>query len=665
MSTPMVTVLMPVYNSERFLKQAVQSVLSQTFTDFELLIINDGSTDASVSIIQSFDDPRIRLIHNERNIGVIGTLNKGVALANGKYIARMDADDYSLPIRLEKQVRYLERNPEVAVVATHIIQINAGDEELGHWDDDIQNTKPYQIFKTLAKTNCIAHPTVMMRTDILRSYGYHEQQKGSEDWDLWMRLVSDGHRIDKLTEFLLRYRLHTASVTAIHNRGLNIEKKINRVRVTFLKERLKKFRLKKFELLVVVAILRTSARDLKINKLPLWLRFWKRLLTISPVRAYQQFSLLKKVTTQTENSNGIFLFFPYTHVGGAEKVHALISETVKDQQPWIFFTGFSANKKFLPLFENSGALLDVALGINHPFYIKRSKNLIIAAIEKVKHPVVFGCNNVFFYELIPHLSDKVKIIDLMHDFRFDGEQDVFKSYLPAFMRCNQRVFISERAIEQTKKFYKAQSVESAYADRLVYISNYVDIPTRLTRKEKKDGDPLSIIYVGRGTAEKRAYLVSEIARICFEKKLPVQFQIIGDIEQPADLKNNTAVTFTGELTDTDALKTIYSTADILLITSEREGFPMAMMEGMAYGVIPVSTPVGDIPKHIRNGETGYLTTGIDPKTIPNEMAGYISMLIDQKEKRALLSEQVYEYVKMNFSKEKFTKAYRRLLIDKG
>jgi glycosyltransferase involved in cell wall biosynthesis len=665
MSTAMVTVLMPVYNAERFLKQAVHSVLSQTFTDFELLIINDGSTDTSVSIIQSFDDPRIRLVHNERNIGVIGTLNKGLALANGKYIARMDADDYCLPVRLEKQVRYLGRNPEVAVLATHIIQVNADDEELGRWDDDIQNTKPYQIFKTLAKTNCIAHPTVMMRTEIVRSYGYHEKQKGSEDWDLWMRLVSDGHRIDKLSEFLLRYRLHTASVTAIHNRGLSIEKKINRVRVTFLKDRLKKFRLKKFELLVMLAILRTIARDLKINKLPLWLRFWKRLLTISPVRAYQQFSLLKKVITQTENNNGIFLFFPYTHVGGAEKVHALISETVKDQQPWIFFTGFSANKKFLPLFEKSGVLLDVALGINHPFFLKRSKQLVIAAIEKAKHPVVFGCNNVFFYELIPHLSDKVKIIDLMHDFRFDGEQEVFKSYLPAFMRCNQRVFISERAIEQTKKFYKAQSVESVYTDRLVYIPNYVDVPIRLARKEKKDGEPLSIIYVGRGTAEKRAYLVSEIARICFEKKLRVQFQIIGDIEQPVDLKNNAAVTFTGELTDMDALKIIYSTADILLITSEREGFPMAMMEGMAYGVIPVSTPVGDIPKHIRNGETGYLTTGIDPKAIPNEMAGYISMLIDQKEKRTLLSDQVYEYAKMNFSKEKFTEAYRQLIMDNG
>lgn len=662
MSTPLITVLMPVYNAERFLKQAVQSILAQTFTDFELLIINDGSTDASVSIIESFTDKRIRLVHNEKNSGVIDTLNKGLALATGKYIARMDADDYCLPTRFEKQIRYLERNTDVAILATHIIQVNAADDELGHWDDDIQNTKPDQIFNTLAKTNCIAHPTVMMRSEIVRSYTYSKKQKGSEDWDLWMRMVSDGHRIDKLPEFLLRYRLHAASVTAIHNRELSIEKKINKVRFTFLKGQLKKNRFKKFELLVIFAIVRTFARDLKINKLPRWLRFWKRMLTISPIRAYKEFLFLKKMM-ETENANGIFLFFPYTHIGGSEKVHALISETVKDQHPWIFFTGFSLNKKFLHLFENNGILLDVAMGINHPFFIKRSMRLVSAAIEKSKSPVVFGCNNIFFYDLIPYLSAKVKVIDLMHDFRFDGEENTFKSYLPMFMRCDKRVFISERAIEQTKKYYRAHSLESTYTDRLIYISNYTDIPEHPTAKHHET--PLQILYVGRGTAEKRAYLVSEIATACFEKKLPVQFQIVGDIEQPADLKTNPYVSFTGELTDMNKLKAIYSAADILLITSEREGFPMAIMEGMAYGVIPISTPVGDVPKHIRNGETGYVTLSIDSKKIVNEMVDYISMLVDQKEKRNILSKNVYAYAKTNFSKEQFTKAYRTLLTDKG
>lgn len=659
MTTPTISVLMPVYNAQRFLKRAIESVLAQTFTNFELLIINDGSTDKSVSIIESFQDPRIRLVHNQKNSGVIHTLNMGILLAQGKYIARMDADDICFPERFEKQVSYLELHPETAVLASRIIQINADEDELSHWDMDFKVLTREQIYIASAKANCIAHPSVMMRRAIAQIYLYNKKQKGSEDWDLWMRLLSDGQHIDKLPQYLLKYRIHNSSVTAIHNREVTLEKKINKVRLTFLKERFEKFRLKKFEFLVIVAILRTFARDIKINRLPCWLRFWKRLLTLSPFRAYSEFLLLKKSILQSKNENGIFFFFPYTHVGGAEKVHALITETVREKQPWIFFTGFSINKKFLPLFESNGVILDVARGINHPFFIKRSMKLIVQAIEQAPHPVVFGCNNLFFYDLIPNLSAKVHIIDLLHDFRFEGEEQVFKSYLPFFMRCNHRVFISERAIEQTKKFYKANSVETHYTERLRYIPNYVTIPEQYLSKVLKT--TLSVVYVGRGTSEKRAYLVAEIAKACFEKKLPVTFQVVGDIEPLQELKNNSSIVFTGELTEMEKLKDIYKNADALLITSEREGFPMAIMEGMAYGVIPVSTPVGDIPKHIRNGETGYLTSSIEPQLVITEMVNYINMLVQEKEKREAMGRRAFEYAKEHFSKEKFTHAYRALL----
>ena len=660
MSTPTISILMPVYNAQRFLKRAIESVLAQTFADFEFVIINDGSTDNSVSIVESFQDTRIRLVHNEKNIGLVSTLNKGLTLVNGKYIARMDADDISLPDRFQKQVDHLENHPETAVLAANILIINADEDEMGYWDSDRANQSAEEIYTSMAKTCCIAHPTVLMRSEIIKRYQYNSTQKEGEDWDLWMRLLSEGYKIEKLPEVLLKYRVHAASFTAINNRKFTLEKKVNKIKITFLTQQFKALHIRKFELLVVRAILRTFARDLKINHLPRWLRFWKRLLTLSPVRAYKEFLLLKKITSHTENKEGIFFFFPYTHVGGAEKVHALITETVHDKNPWIFFTGLSINKKFLPLFENKGVLLNVAWGINHPFFIRPAMKRVVDAIERTPHSIVFGCNNQFFYDLIPHLSSKVKVIDLMHDFRFEGEEQVFKSYLPLFLRCNQRVFISKRAIEQTKKFYRANSVESNYEERLLYIPNYVDIPDAYPNKNTNA--PLSVIYVGRGTSEKRAYLVSAIAKACFEKKLPVRFQVIGDIEQPAALKNNSSIVFTGELTDTEKLKNIYSKADVLLITSEREGFPMAIMEGMAHGVIPLSTPVGDVPKHIENEQTGYLTSSIDPQEVIREMVDYIALLIEQKNKRAIMSKEVFEYAKINFSKEKFTQAYRRLFV---
>ena len=121
-SQPVISVILPVYNAERFLREAIDSVLKQTFVDFEFIILNDGSTDKTEDIILSYKDPRIRYVKNEKNLKLIKTLNKGVDMARGKYIARMDADDISLPERFEKEVAYLEAHPDVAVVSCyHII----------------------------------------------------------------------------------------------------------------------------------------------------------------------------------------------------------------------------------------------------------------------------------------------------------------------------------------------------------------------------------------------------------------------------------------------------------------------------------------------------------------------------------------------------------------
>ena len=115
MTSATVTVLMPVYNGEMYLREAIDSILHQTFTDFEFLIINDGSTDNSETIILSYDDSRIRYEKNDSNLKLIATLNKGIELAKGKYIVRMDADDISIPDRIEKQVAFLEKNPDVGI----------------------------------------------------------------------------------------------------------------------------------------------------------------------------------------------------------------------------------------------------------------------------------------------------------------------------------------------------------------------------------------------------------------------------------------------------------------------------------------------------------------------------------------------------------------------
>ncbi|TFH53721.1 MAG: glycosyltransferase, partial [Candidatus Zixiibacteriota bacterium] len=208
-STPKITVLMPLFNGERFVREAVESILSQTLTDFEFLIIDDGSTDRSVEIVSSYIDPRIRLVTNAENLGITATLNRGIDLAAGVYIARMDCDDVGLPTRLAEEVAYLDRNPDCAMVAVMVAMIDEVGNDCGAWLDD-RNTSTYKaMYRFLTRANCIAHPGIMIRKSILSRYRYNELQRVAQDYDLWLRMCADGLIVAKLAKPLLKYRVYS------------------------------------------------------------------------------------------------------------------------------------------------------------------------------------------------------------------------------------------------------------------------------------------------------------------------------------------------------------------------------------------------------------------------------------------------------------------------
>lgn len=208
-----ITVLMPAFNASKYIATAIQSILTQSFTDFELLIIDDGSTDNSLQVIQSFKDKRIRIIQNEKNLGLIKTLNKGIKSAKGKYIARMDADDISLPQRLEKQFNFLEQNPQFALVGTQATFIR-------------QNQITNKVFEIPTNSEILpiyslfycpfVHPSVMIRTDILKNFYYSEDFTASEDYELWTRILRT-YKGKNLAEALLQYRIHDNNSSNIHN----------------------------------------------------------------------------------------------------------------------------------------------------------------------------------------------------------------------------------------------------------------------------------------------------------------------------------------------------------------------------------------------------------------------------------------------------------------
>lgn len=205
---PKVTVLMPVYNGERFLREAIESILNQTFTDFEFLIINDGSTDRSVEIINSYKDPRIRLVHNERNIGLVPTLNKGLDLSRGQYIARMDCDDISLPDRLQKQVAYMDANSDIDICGTWFRHFGKTGESTIFLPENHEDIKCGLLFYTP-----MAHPSIIIRKNKLlgNNLYYDPTYNNAEDYELWVRSLEylKFHNIGKT---LLLYRLHDKQV---------------------------------------------------------------------------------------------------------------------------------------------------------------------------------------------------------------------------------------------------------------------------------------------------------------------------------------------------------------------------------------------------------------------------------------------------------------------
>lgn len=203
MINPEITVLMPVYNAEAYIDQAIESILKQTFEAYEFIIINDGSTDRSWQVILTFSDNRIVYKNHSQNQGLISTLNEGIEIAKGKYIARMDNDDISVSTRLEKQYLFMEANPEIDILGSWFSVIGS----------DIKKTLPVSDAECkvkLLQNNVFGHPTMFIRKDSLLRSGlkYNSSCLHAEDYRLWIDSAIKGLKFANLPEILLNYRIY-------------------------------------------------------------------------------------------------------------------------------------------------------------------------------------------------------------------------------------------------------------------------------------------------------------------------------------------------------------------------------------------------------------------------------------------------------------------------
>ncbi len=211
--TPLVSIILPCYNAEKYIEEALNSIITQSYTNLEIIVINDCSSDNTRELLSTFEkDPRVIIIDNEVNLKLPNTLNKAIKVAKGEYIARMDADDIALPDRIEKQVAFLLDNPSIDIVGTNTQYIDSNGNDL-----PIDTRKPLEHSKIVGKLpwkSTLNHPTIVAKKSFFSDLGGFKNISYGEDYELWIRGWLAGKKFANLPEKLLRYRMHDKQMTA-------------------------------------------------------------------------------------------------------------------------------------------------------------------------------------------------------------------------------------------------------------------------------------------------------------------------------------------------------------------------------------------------------------------------------------------------------------------
>lgn len=366
----------------------------------------------------------------------------------------------------------------------------------------------------------------------------------------------------------------------------------------------------------------------------------------------------------------LFFFFPYCGMGGAERVHADILQIFTEYHPLCFLSVRNSDQHFRSEFERSSNLIDLSIFLSLPyaFYRKQLANLI----NQSPNAVVFGSNSNFFYQLIPYLHPHVRVIDLIHAFQPDNAYSPEQISLPVAERINQRIVLGKKTLQDFVQLYCQHGKSSNLAGRIHIIPNKIVPPPLLPIKP--NNTRLQILFVGRNAPEKRPKLFLDIAAYCLKKNIAADFHLIGDFPNSMSVSNN--VHIIGSITDQNNLNQYYQNADLILITSWREGLPMVMLEAMAYGVVPISTNVGEINSVI-NDSNGILiedatielyqqsrSNTAEQQLLPciESFATQIAALNSDRGRLAVMSKNAYCTVSEKFSAQANREAYLNLFF---
>jgi len=349
----------------------------------------------------------------------------------------------------------------------------------------------------------------------------------------------------------------------------------------------------------------------------------------------------------------VLCLFATPDIGGAERVHAEIVRAVADAKPQVWFTEVPRDGGLLPLYAAHATLVQLGARLRCRLCAYFQAGLQAGRIRKGSVRVVLGAFSHFFYDMLPWLKG-VRCVDLVHNFGVN-----FENYsLPHLAALHRRVLITDELRNQVLELYAQHGVESAMGERLAVITNGVTVPTL---PPVKDSGALRVLYSGRGTPEKRVHLVGQIAHRLAEQAINATVTVMGGVGEAIDPRDAAHCRLTGLVTDPAQLEAEYAAAHVLLITSDREGFPVAVMEAMARGTVPVCTRVGGLVA-LPNGQCCVLVDSMPEAAVVDQIVSTLRELDADRTRLGALSAAAYRYAREHFDVSHFDAKWRGLLL---
>lgn len=305
-----------------------------------------------------------------------------------------------------------------------------------------------------------------------------------------------------------------------------------------------------------------------------------------------------------------FFFFPFYHTGGVEKFNAALAAAYSGRRCIIFFTRQSVNETFLEAFRKTGhRLVDISRYTdNKLFYFNNiiHRGLVAGWINRQgRAPVVVNGQSNFGYKLSPWLRKDIRQVEIIHT--FSSFSYIRTPFLPFYQLS---LSPGLKTVKDHLAYYTKIGVPAEYATRFHHAVSGIPLNASHPLPDMQAAE-LKVLYAGRGGPEKRVHLVAQMAAAAAEKKLPLRFEMAGDVEAAIPANLHPYCKFHGNIADPAAMEAIYSQCHLLILSSAFEGFPLVVMEGMAAGLVILSTPVGDLPLHLKEGENGHILKALE------------------------------------------------------